>query len=348
MSREFSHAIYIGRFQPIHNAHLESIDRALKKADHLLLFLGSANKVETVKNPWSYEQRVRITQAALLDYFGSIAGEESILNRVTFIPLRDYLYNDYKWLSEVYAKAELHGAGVEGRTLLVGCEKDDSSYYLQMFPTWEFEGIPYLYNLDAVDIRARMFEQKEVEEKYLQSSTESYLNQWILSEESTHLHDEYRYYKHYLDSWSKAPYKPIFTTVDAMVVKSGCLLLIKRGFHPGKGLWALPGGFLDPHERIEEAALRELKEETRIKVPKHMLREGLSETRVFDHPRRSLRGRIITHVHLIDLGVGALPQVKASSDASGAHWIPIADVMNMEQSFFEDHFDIIFNMISRY
>lgn len=355
MARTYSHAVYIGRFQPVHNAHLESIRRTLEKADRLLLFIGSANRVETVRNPWSFRERESFLRDAIREYFGEpLRGErsdrpgESILNRITFLPLRDYLYNDYKWLSEVYAKAVAHGAGEGASTLLVGCDKDDSSYYLRMFPRWSLELVPYLYNLDSTDIRTHLFEGGTIAGETVQPSTERFLNEWIGSAGSLRLREEYFYYRDYLKSWESAPYAPIFTTVDALVIKSGCLLLIRRGFQPGKGLWALPGGFLNPDEHIIDSMVRELKEETRIRVPKGELREGVRDVRVFDHPRRSLRGRIITHAHLIDLGIGPLPDVKAASDASGAHWVPLADVMQQEPQFFEDHFDIIVNMVSRY
>lgn len=355
MVRTYSHAVYIGRFQPVHNAHLESIRRTLEKADRLLLFIGSANRVETVRNPWSFRERESFLRDAICEYFGeplrserNDLPDESILNRITFLPLRDYLYNDYKWLSEVYAKAVAHGAGEGENTLLVGCDKDDSSYYLRMFPRWTLELIPYLYDLDSTDIRRHLFEGETITGETVQPSTERFLNGWIGSAGSERLCEEYFYYRDYLKSWESAPYTPIFTTVDALVIKSGCLLLIRRGFQPGKGLWALPGGFLNPDEHIIDSMVRELKEETRIRVPKGELREGVRDVRVFDHPRRSLRGRIITHAHLVDLGIGPLPEVKAASDASGAHWVPLADVMQQESQFFEDHFDIIVNMVSRY
>lgn len=355
MARSYSHAVYIGRFQPVHNAHLESIRRTLEKADRLLLFIGSANRVETVRNPWSFQERERFLGDAIREYFGeSLRDEwqdrtgESILDRIVMLPLRDYLYNDYKWLSEVYAKAILHGAGEGKGTLLIGCEKDDSSYYLRMFPKWDLELVPYLYNLDATEVRTHLFEKGIVEGEGVQPSTERFINEWVRSAESERLREEYFYYRDYLNAWESAPYTPIFTTVDALVIKSGCLLLIKRGFQPGKGLWALPGGFLDPNEHIVDSMVRELKEETRIKVPQRELREGVRDVRVFDHPRRSLRGRIITHAHVVDLGIGPLPDVKAASDASGAHWVPLADVMQWEKEFFEDHFDIIVNMVSKY
>ena len=342
---DFQTAVYIGRFQPIHRAHLESIRRALDHADRLILFVGSSNRVYTVKNPWTYDERRTLIASALAEY---LPDGPAALDRITVLPLRDYMYNDYKWAAEVYAKATTNGATEDHKTMLVGCDKDDSSYYLKMFPQWHWERIPYLYNLDATDIRQRLFEAGGLEEDTIQPSTQAFANDWIAAPESKLLREAYAYYRDYHEKWASAPFVPVFVTVDSIVLKSGCVLLIKRGFHPGKGRWALPGGFLDPHESIRAAAIRELKEETRIKVPQRALDGNIQDIRVFDHPKRSLRGRTITHVHLIDLGYGPLPSVKAASDASGAHWVPLADVMQMEHAFFEDHYDIIVNMVSKY
>ena len=93
-----------------------------------------------------------------------------------------------------------------------------------------------------------------------------------------------------------------------MVVQSGHILLVERGRMPGKGLLALPGGFVDASERIRDAAIRELREETGIadtkgSIPPAMLASFIedSRTRIFDAPSRSLRGRIVTHAFLFRL-----------------------------------------------
>ena len=345
--------------QPIHLAHLESIKTALEISENLILVVGSYNRSRTIKNPFSYSERVLLIKDSLIEYFGetpetgwSDYPKKSILDKITFIPVRDYMYNDYKWASEIYSKALAAGASESKDTVIVGCMKDDSSYYLKMFPQWDFKKIPYLYNLDATHIRNEWFESGKIVEysKYVSNHTLDKMN--LLASKNDELFkdlkEEFEFLKEHTKMWESAPYPVTFTTVDSLVIKSGCVLLIKRGTKLGKNQWAIPGGYLNVNESIEEGAMRELKEETRIMVPPAVLKGSIKEIKVFDHPKRSLRGRIITNVHLIDLGYGPLPDVKGGDDAAGAFWVPMADVFQNEDKFFEDHYDIIVNMTSKY
>jgi len=62
---------------------------------------------------------------------------------------------------------------------------------------------------------------------------------------------------------------------------------------------------------------------------------------VFDHPDRSLRGRVITHAHYFDLGSRRLPEVAGGDDAADARWVPIPQLRAMEDQFHDDHFHVL-------
>jgi bifunctional NMN adenylyltransferase/nudix hydrolase len=133
----------------------------------------------------------------------------------------------------------------------------------------------------------------------------------------------------------------VLVTVDCVVKCRDRVLLIRRGQAPGKGLLAVPGGFLEQRETTQQAALRELDEETHLALPPATLRACLKATDVFDQPDRSQRGRTITHGHFFDLGERELPQLQADDDAEAAEWAPIAGLCELEDRFLDDHFQML-------
>lgn len=172
-----------------------------------------------------------------------------------------------------------------------------------------------------------------------------FLDKWQ-DTHSREFHDiasEWQMIDDYKKSWEAAPYPPTFVTVDAVVTNAAHVLLVTRGAAPGRGLLALPGGFLDPGEKIKDAALRELKEETGIKVPVPVLRGSIVNSGVFDDPNRSARGRTITHAFHIKLDEPDLPAVKGGSDAARARWVPLGNLRR--DQLFEDHYDIIETLV---
>ncbi len=114
------------------------------------------------------------------------------------------------------------------------------------------------------------------------------------------------------------------------------VLLIRRKNTPFKGLWALPGGFLEMDETLEMAALRELHEETSISNVQ------LTQIGVFGNPDRDPRGRVITVAYL---GIVKSEQhiAIAGSDASEVTWFSTSD---LPQIAF-DHSEIIHTALKK-
>ncbi len=94
------------------------------------------------------------------------------------------------------------------------------------------------------------------------------------------------------------------------------LLLIQRAHYPEQGKWALPGGFIDIDEDLEDAARRELQEETGISVGE------LEQLHTFGKPGRDPRERVITVVYVAVVDAGKI-QVKADDDAADARWFDV-------------------------
>lgn len=106
----------------------------------------------------------------------------------------------------------------------------------------------------------------------------------------------------------------IFVTVDIIVIDSTLekILLVQRKNEPFKGMWALPGGFVDENEDLESAAHRELLEETSIKV------ETLEQVKAFGKPGRDPRQHTVSVAFAGIAGKDVV--VKAADDAKEAKW----------------------------
>ena len=300
-------------------------------------------------------------------------------DRVLTMPLEDCSYNDTQWVANAQKQvnAALAHIGLarkarSARIVLIGHSKDHTSYYLKLFPQW---GTPidvpeYCHGLSSTRIRNSYFSNlaesflKDADghkpgdlpqDHLLPTPVRDFLLDFAKTEAFHDIRAEYEFILNYRAQWAvpKVPYPVTFVTVDACVVTAGCVLLVRRKGRPGKGLWALPGGFLNQTETVVEGMLRELREETRLAVPPGMLRGSIVAQRVFDDPNRSSRGRTITHGFLIHLrnetalpslrsrkpAKAELPSVEAADDAELVHWWPLADITRA--MMFEDHFDII-------
>jgi bifunctional NMN adenylyltransferase/nudix hydrolase len=175
----------------------------------------------------------------------------------------------------------------------------------------------------------------------LPASTVDFLREWSARGPFEALRQEAALLREYEASWAVAPYPPVLVTVDCVVKCQDRVLLIERGHAPGKGLLAVPGGFLEQRETTLQAALRELDEETHLALPPATLRACLRANDVFDRPDRSQRGRTITHGHFFDLGERELPSLRADDDAAAAEWVPITQLRDREDRFLDDHFQML-------
>jgi len=131
-----------------------------------------------------------------------------------------------------------------------------------------------------------------------------------------------------------------FLTVDVVLIKTlvhqSKLLLIKRKKEPFQNAWALPGGFVEEHEDLETAAIRELSEETGIKILK------ADQLKAFGKPHRDPRG------HMVSVAFFAFADENATAiaadDAVDAQWFNINDLP--ELAF--DHSEIINFAVSKH
>lgn len=333
-------AIFIGRFQPFHKGHLGVVRRGFTNAEHLIILCGSTNLPRTTKNPFTFAERETVIRGALSE-------EENA--RLLLRPIDDYPYDDPFWVREVQetltqALAELH---VEMKdVVLLGHKKDDSSYYLDLFPELNYLEIEDIDGISATPIREAYLTQaaSAQTDPRLTDSVKAWLANFAETPDYRYLHAEYSAIAAYHQEWAVAPYPPVFVTTDVLLTYGDELLVVRRGNHPGQGQLALPGGFLEPQETLLNCALRELEEETSI-TRDWNLETYLQQVKCYSAPDRDPRGRLITHVfHFALPETLAKPSVKGGDDAALAFWLA-RDVLRAPD-FFDDHYHVIREMLA--
>ena len=306
--RKFDTAVLVGRFAPWRQADRVMLDTLLAMADSVVVAIGTADAPCTIRTPWTASAREAIIRADI--------GPEP---RVSFAHLSDHLYRLDRW------QVAVRDCAPQGNVCVAGLD----------LPGWQ--SVAYADpGLPGAQVREGWFTSDDT----VLSAAVSPAVKAAMGQPSAELRAEFDYIADYKRSWAAAPWPPILVTVDTAIVHADAggterLLLIQRGHCPGKGLWALPGGFVDQEETLAAAALRELREETGLDG------QGVIRRReVFDAPFRSSRGRTISHCFLID-ATGDLPTVIGTDDAAEARWFTLDEVKGMRDRMFEDHYSII-------
>jgi 8-oxo-dGTP diphosphatase len=141
---------------------------------------------------------------------------------------------------------------------------------------------------------------------------------------------------------SKFPAFAVTVDVVILTMAEGVLhaLLIRRGEEPFKGMWAIPGGFKRPDETLDQAARRELSEETGVDVPSLLTQFG-----AYGDPGRDPRMNVVTVAYLAVLrDVGA---IVAGTDATDAALVPVSGILEERIELAFDHVRIVRDAIER-
>ena len=336
------YAVYIGRFQPFHLGHVHVIKEALERAEHLIICIGSSNESRTAKNPFTFQERC----GTILAW----AQSEGVLNSITLIALEDK-ETDIEWKSAVTSEVQ-SVTDSSANVSIIGHYKDDSSWYLEAFPQYAVILVTSYDNINASCIREEYFlsgNPTYALKPLLPTSTKDFLINFKVfnTKEFRDLCNSSKLVALGSPKLVTTEYPRIDHTADCIVLGTyeGCsipyILLIKRKNDPGKGEWALPGGFVEVGETILESAYRELEEETGIKCA-DLLMEDSPTGYVFDTPKRDPRGRIITTAYVLECAgyIDYLNYV-AKDDASDINWFPLSDNTLSNIPMFLDHNIII-------
>ena len=358
--------VIIGRFQPFHNGHLELIRQIfdIDSNDHLLVIVGTPAAPYSYRNPFDLNTRVEMIDQALEPIYG--------WGRYSIEPVEDHFYNDTKWVSAVRdvireVNFDIFANSRNLDNVLIYGEEHRREQMERMFINIPFNKdvvVETALDADGQDIRSSQVREDifgglstlpgKLKSNYndivascdeiVDSTREFILN--ALDQKTLEIITEDA---DYAIEYKKANnpekgYPPHYVTTDAVVVCGGYVLLIERAQSPGKGLYALPGGFMDVNLSLLDNTIKELREETRLKVPKAVLYGSVVAQKTFDAVNRSSRGRVITNATLFHLtNEKGFPVVKGDDDAKNAFWIAIEELNPGEM--LEDHYHIIQKML---
>ncbi len=217
--RTYDAAVFIGRFQPLHNVHLQIIKRGLDVAEKLIIIIGSAKKPRTFKNPFSeYEREEMIRQSILDEYLEDIQDldrdlQKSLLkqlsDRIIFEYNIDTFYSNDAWLIRVQKAVGRHTK--EGdRIGLIGHKKegDRTTFYLDMFKQWDTIDQAPLEFMDASTIRELYFQKAhnlEFLRNVVPGPVYNFLSEFNETEEFQQIIKERQFIEQHNEMWKGTP-----------------------------------------------------------------------------------------------------------------------------------------------
>ena len=308
----------IMRAQPFHAGHMQLVETALEENGRVVIIIGSSNISRTMKNPWTFQERVEKIQLLMED-----RAQDLII-----VPQIDYPYSDEKWLQDIRETVNLMVNGrTENATFYAHAKPGND--YLGWFGEYRMVNVVPQSTISATQIRATMLE---------------YFPKCLPDE----VIEDHRYHALERAKMSSYPYVDTlqFNCADAVLMCRGYVLMIRRKHAPGRGKLALPGGFKNANETFLDAAIRELIEETGVEVDEFSLRERVKRTQLFDSPTRTEGIPRVTQAALIDitdLSPNYLPATEARDDAADVLWVPVSRIRSLD--LFDDHAAIIDQML---
>lgn len=314
--------VFIGRFQPVHEGHLSALAQASSRCTNLIILVGSADQCRSIKNPWTFAERKAMLTKKL---------HAKGIRNFFIQPLNDYPYNDPQWINDVRETVEYTKQHTEyGQVVLFGHWKKGNDY-LKWFPDWKFQDLQSTVHMNATQVRELMFCTRDPDMPRQAQS-------------------DWDYYQQEAKTFAGYPFPATlnFNCGDAVVECQGHILLVQRGKENGPGYtsWALPGGFKNRSETFKDCAIRELLEETSIKVPEKVLRGSIVGSQLFDSPKRSFginRNTLAVYIRVHPDPDGKPPKVKAADDAMDCKWVPLNEALN-KYALYDDHKAIISSM----
>ncbi len=174
-------AVYIGRFQPLHNGHTHVLTEAFKDYDGVIVLIGSAFKARDIKNPFSYDER-----RMLIRNWTTENPELTSCKNFEIMPVKDQPYNGAKWIQTVQESVNeaVKKFGFSNPEIfLTGSDRDASTWYLHIFPQWKKDlksPVPVGQDLNATALRDKLFSSEDdITWNDIPLCTEQFLTEFI-------------------------------------------------------------------------------------------------------------------------------------------------------------------------
>lgn len=342
--------VYIGRFQPFHNGHLDVlhqiIDKMDKEHDRITLVLGSTGSCSP-RNPLDSSTRYEMIQNILDN--DPVIDKEGVRTSICIETLSDSPYNWTmfgKWLQSLLS---VYSANMEN-SIMCGMEYIKDYANLVGCPYWAATENVHVH---ATDIR-RAFAENDNEFLRANLPAGVFADEDLFARITDQIVATYNLQQKYIKDVNPK-YSSVYKTVDNIVLCGGHILFVVR---KDNGKYALPGGFQDPTDlSAQKAAERELKEETGLDSSDWTPSASKNFDAPFRDPRSSERVNAETTAFLYRinpkyvLGTDGvqyprLPEVVGQDDAASATWLKLSYVCNADENrFHADHKKIILNML---
>ncbi len=323
-------SVFIGRFQPFHNGHLNIVIRALKESEYLIMVLGGYRVSPSLRAPWSVAERIEMIKSCL---------SSSQLKRIHFVQVRDRLYCEDMWINNV--KGEVTKiAGSKLPVAIIGHEKDSSSYYLKAFPHWKFLETGNYEGINATDIRKKFFLSKQFETAYekIPKKIAFWLGKYRKSIHFKELKNKFLYVDKFLsDNKNILPYE----VCNSIIFCQGYVLFVKSKHPLRKGLFSLPEAKPVSNEDHKKCSIRGILEETKISVSSKKIEASFLKEGVFNYPERFSLCKQRSYTFFYKLDENLLPGVSQGKGIDLVEWVLLEDVYLLEDQIYSDHFQII-------
>ena len=330
-------AVIIGRFQPLHNGHVNLIITALQDNDQVVLLMGSSNKELDFNNPFTNLERYNMIR----NVFPAETYDSLHVVGVKDMPTED------QWVQEVVASV-LQYEEDPSKVILYTSEKDEEFYdRTMMYNTCTIDS----NGVSATDIRASLYDTLPFKDWYAIVPEEnlSFLKEFSNNDTCFILDLEMRSCVNAKDEAIKNHKfaNPIEPVCHAVVIHGADVLLVKRNSIRGYGQWAIPGGFMECDETTREAAVRELKEETGLDLTATVCKE-LAQAVEENSDDLSVRTIGINYLYTLDPNEDKPEVTIDERECLDYTWEPLVNVLEESTVLFYNHNVVVQRLISVY